>query len=272
MVLAETTNKHQWVELPNGLKEEFLSFNSYEDLNEYRAHIGDRFGDDKLKAYNERARANNLNEIDLPISERHSWAVFHESDSESRLFFYREVHPYKYNASEHLNYAELRQKHIGFKEWLNQFSPNDWNDLLMVWNCYFDHCSTGRILDWNLFGDESDSSINARLRQTRGLLLWSHQFLDLLKEAAKELFDLSYGINQTDCSRVMHAYRTKDKNPKSKQFLELLNVDGMPLAEILDKRWLIRSASANSIGRIDTGVDKKSMELAKFLWLNRVND
>ena len=265
-------NIRPWIVLPDGLKEEFYCFSTYSELNDYRKNLESKFGDDRLKAFNIRANSKNVDKLDFEGGKRHSWALYYESDSVNKLFYYREVHPSKFRPTKDIDYSGIRDKQIGFRDWFADFAPKDWNDLLMVWNCFFNYAITGRCIDWKSLDDGGNELLNMHLRQSRGLLFWNHQFQSILGEAMLEVLDQHEYVNQNDCSRVMNGYLNKDHYPKSRRLVESLSVGGLSMIEILDKRWLVRNGPQNSLDRVSANIDTKSLELADFLWQYRRHD
>ncbi|MDO9393921.1 MAG: hypothetical protein Q7T42_08130 [Methylotenera sp.] len=69
-----------------------------------------------------------------------------------------------------------------FDEWVAQFNPTSWGDWLMVPKLYLMHLRTGK----NLLAltTTTDPWIDAVLRESRGMLMWSYQFIEITRMIA----------------------------------------------------------------------------------------
>ena len=73
----------------------------------------------------------------------------------------------------------------GFHEWVTQFNPTSWGDWLMVPKLYLMHLRTGK--EVLTLTATPDPWIDAVLRESRGMLMWSYQF----NEIARMIADVS---------------------------------------------------------------------------------
>jgi len=67
----------------------------------------------------------------------------------------------------------------GFNEWVTQFNPSSWGDWLMVPKLYLMHLRTGKNLP--ALTATPDPWIDAVLRESRGVLMWSYQFTEITR-------------------------------------------------------------------------------------------
>ena len=70
----------------------------------------------------------------------------------------------------------------GFNEWGTQFNPTTWGDWLMVPKLYLMHLRTGKNLP--ALVAIPDPWIDAALRESRGMLMWSYQFIEITRMIA----------------------------------------------------------------------------------------
>ena len=68
---------------------------------------------------------------------------------------------------------------IRFSEWVAQFNPSSWGDWLMVPKLYQMHLRTGKELPALI--SKPDTWIDAVLRESRGILMWSYQFNEIVR-------------------------------------------------------------------------------------------
>ncbi|MDP2231776.1 hypothetical protein [Methylotenera sp.] len=69
-----------------------------------------------------------------------------------------------------------------FNEWVTKFNPTSWGDWLMVPKLYLMHLKTGKSLP--ALTATPDPWIDAVLRESRGVLMWSYQFIEITRMIA----------------------------------------------------------------------------------------
>ncbi|MDP3308829.1 hypothetical protein [Methylotenera sp.] len=69
-----------------------------------------------------------------------------------------------------------------FNEWVARFNPTSWGDWLMVPKLYLMHLKTGKSLP--ALTATPDPWIDAVLRESRGVLMWSYQFIEITRMIA----------------------------------------------------------------------------------------
>ena len=70
----------------------------------------------------------------------------------------------------------------GFHEWVTQFNPTSWDDWLMVPKLYLMHLRTKKNLP--ALTATPDPWVDAVLRESRGILMWSYQFIEITRMIA----------------------------------------------------------------------------------------
>ena len=70
----------------------------------------------------------------------------------------------------------------GFHEWVTQFNPTSWGDWLMVPKLYLMYLRTRKNLP--TLEATPDPWIDAVLRESRGMLMWSYQFIEIARMIA----------------------------------------------------------------------------------------
>lgn len=70
----------------------------------------------------------------------------------------------------------------GFNKWVTQFNPTSWGDWLMVPKLYLMHLRTSKNLP--ALTATPDTWIDAVLRESRGVLMWSYQFIEITRMIA----------------------------------------------------------------------------------------
>lgn len=94
----------------------------------------------------------------------------------------------------------------GFNKWVMQFNPTSWGDCLMVPKLYLMHLRIGR--NQPALVATPDPWIDAVLRESRGMLMWSYQFIEITRMIA----DVSITeANQMRSSWVLREPDNKDK-------------------------------------------------------------
>ena len=94
-----------------------------------------------------------------------------------------------------------------FDEWVTHFNPKTMGDWLMVPKLFLIHLRTGRNLP--ALTSTPDPWIDAVLRQSRGMLMWSHQFIEIIRMIA------DVGIN--DANQILSNWVLR--KPEIKQTL-----------------------------------------------------
>jgi len=74
------------------------------------------------------------------------------------------------------------EKITGFNEWLANFNPTSWGDWLMVPKLFLIYLRTGQNLP--ALAATPDPFIDAVLRDSRGMLMWTHQFIMIIRMIA----------------------------------------------------------------------------------------
>ncbi len=80
----------------------------------------------------------------------------------------------------------------GFNEWVTHFNPTSWGDWLMVPKLYLMHLRTGRNLP--TLNATPDPWIDAVLRESRGILMWSNQLTDICR--------MIEGVGSTEVAKI----------------------------------------------------------------------
>jgi hypothetical protein len=70
----------------------------------------------------------------------------------------------------------------GFNQWVTQFNPTTWGDWLMVPKLYLMHLRNGKYI--SALTATPDPWIDAVLRESRGMLMWSYQFVEIIRMIA----------------------------------------------------------------------------------------
>ena len=92
----------------------------------------------------------------------------------SALLAYEEL-----DYSINLEIASQPESVTSFSEWVAQFNPASWGDWLMVPKLYQMHLRTGKELPTLIA--TPDPWIDAVLRESRGILMWSYQFIEITR-------------------------------------------------------------------------------------------
>ena len=95
----------------------------------------------------------------------------------SALLAYEEL-----DYSINLEIASQPESVTSFSEWVAQFNPASWGDWLMVPKLYQMHLRTGKELPTLIA--TPDPWIDAVLRESRGIMMWSYQFIQITRMIA----------------------------------------------------------------------------------------
>ena len=116
----------------------------------------------------------------------------------------------------------------GFYEWVTQFNPKSWGDWLMVPKLYLMQVRTGR--NQPAVVATPDPWIDAVLRESRGILMWSHQFTEITRMIAN--------VSITEANHMRSNWVMKKSNIRE----TLGNINYPPtqqtLLQILDERMV----------------------------------
>jgi hypothetical protein len=169
---AETQqDKHQLIEIRK-VKRDFASLNNY---HEFRAEMLSMAIQPWFKnAFQDKNSAENIPES--------IWAIIGcektgGSVSNLVLLAYEEL---DYSITSEA--AHPSEGVTSFNEWVTQFNPTSWGDWLMMPKLYLMHLRTGKSLP--ALTATPDPWIDAVLRESRGVLMWSYQFIEITRMIA----------------------------------------------------------------------------------------
>lgn len=92
--------------------------------------------------------------------------------------------------------AESTEGLMDFSEWVAHFNPLSWGDWLMVPKLYLMHLRTGGSLSDPEF--TPSPWIDALLHESRGMLMWSHQSIELIR--------MLTGVGRTKACKIHSSY------------------------------------------------------------------
>ncbi|MDD2934635.1 MAG: hypothetical protein PHO76_12190 [Methylotenera sp.] len=116
----------------------------------------------------------------------------------------------------------------GFHEWVTQFNPTSWGDWLMLPKLYLMHLRTGKELP--TLTATPDPWVDAVLRESRGMLMWSNQFIEITRMIAN--------VSLTEANQMRSSWVLREPDNKDK----LSNIHYPPsqqtLLQILEERMV----------------------------------
>lgn len=116
----------------------------------------------------------------------------------------------------------------GFNEWVAHFKPISWGDWLMVPKLYLMHLRTGRNL--STLAAKPDPWIDAVLRESRGILMWSNQLTDICRMIG--------GVGSTEIAKIRRVLSTADRDWQDTLRSIHYSPTNQTLLEIFEERTL----------------------------------
>lgn len=160
-----------FLNIPERLEEEFVTFNSYPELVSYRQQVFDsctRFNKDEF--YRDYAQGEVPLHIRLgaPAQGFHAWTLFVAGENGNDLLIYRDA-----------KYPFVNKQ--GFRHWLKSFSPENWDHVAMV----------PRLYEQYVYGFQSAHNtihlphpwLDTLLQPTRGKIFFRYQVEAIVRRA-----------------------------------------------------------------------------------------
>ncbi len=116
----------------------------------------------------------------------------------------------------------------GFNEWVAHFNPLFWGDWLMIPKLYLMHLRTGRNLP--TLTATPDLLIDAVLRESMGILMWSNQFTDICR--------MIEGVGSTEIAKIRRVLSTADRDWQDTLRSINYSPTNQTLLEIFEERTL----------------------------------
>lgn len=145
----------------------------------------------------------------------------------------------------------------GFHEWIDEFKPKDWNDWLMIPRLYrlfiFDRVK----LDWTTLSFTHDTWSDGQLKAARGVLLWIHQYIEMIAHVAKVSRPIAENLALGYCKKI---------DSDMDKLASIFYANGMTLLDLLKER--------DSGGRFDISINGPNYYVSSFLfdrWINGGN-
>lgn len=226
----------------NGIHEEAYTFDDHESVMECRQRLFSRF------AWIPTDLRSLLRITDrIPFkTKRTAWLIWKEAEEGPRLVDYHEFE--KLAQYRHL---PSRLPDPGFVAWLNAYSPRSATDVAVAMLLYRQHLY-GRSAGLDKSSFQPHPRVDACLRPTRGMLLWTSQMCDIIEMAGN-------GISEDETRQLMVQCVVRNcikRNPeKSAEFddrvdpalqsrLAGMHIDGRPLLGIIDERQVFGESIA----------------------------
>lgn len=126
---------------------------------------------------------------------------------------------------EYDDFTETFNAAMSFRDWVSIFNPNTQEDWLMVPKLFRLYLLTGKNLP--ALVATPDTWIDAFLRESRGMLMWTHQFIEMVRMIA--------GVSLIEATKIQTKYSIRERGWE-KLFTHIYPPTNQTLLQIVEER------------------------------------